>query len=79
VEPAPIRRLDEQELVARAKRGDLVAYDELVKRYQERIYATVYHMTPTTRMQRSGARGFHRHFRHKTFKGGSSFYTWVYG
>ena len=25
--------------------GDLKAYDNLVRRYQERIYATIYHMT----------------------------------
>jgi RNA polymerase sigma-70 factor (ECF subfamily) len=36
---------DEVVLVQRARRGDLEAYDELVQRYQERIYATVYHMT----------------------------------
>ena len=36
---------EESTLVARAKRGDLSAYDDLVKRYQERIYATIYHMT----------------------------------
>jgi len=35
----------EGDLVKRARRGDLHAYDELVKRYQERIYATIYHMT----------------------------------
>ena len=35
----------EADLVRHARRGDLAAYDELVKRYQERIYATIYHMT----------------------------------
>jgi len=35
----------EGDLVKRARRGDLEAYDELVKRYQQRIYATIYHMT----------------------------------
>lgn len=39
-EPIP-----EQEFVQRARQGDLSAYDELVRRYQERIYATIYHMT----------------------------------
>ncbi len=32
-------------LVRRAQRDDVGAYDQLVRRYQERIYATVYHMT----------------------------------
>ncbi len=36
---------EEMVLVKRARHGDLAAYDELVRRYQERIYATVYHMT----------------------------------
>ena len=41
---APANAL-EADLVRRARRGELSAYDELVKRYQERIYATIYHMT----------------------------------
>jgi len=36
---------NDMELVSQARRGDMAAYDELVKRYQERIYATMYHMT----------------------------------
>jgi len=36
---------EDQKLVKRAQGGDLEAYDELVRRYQERIYATIYHMT----------------------------------
>ena len=43
--PASPPQIDEMELVKRARHGDLESYDELVKRYQERIYATVYHMT----------------------------------
>src|SRR6059058_4444974 len=70
----------EQRLVKRAKCGDLEAYDELVRRYQERIYATVYHMTSNHEdandlAQEAFIKAFHAL---KTFKGGSSFYTWVY-
>ena len=32
-------------LVRQAQAGDFEAYDELVRRYQERVYATLYHMT----------------------------------
>ena len=32
-------------LVNRALKDDSGAYDELIRRYQERIYATIYHMT----------------------------------
>jgi RNA polymerase sigma-70 factor (ECF subfamily) len=78
-EPAPAQ-VDEMELVKRARRGDLAAYDQLVQRYQERIYATVYHMTANHEdandlAQEAFIKGFQAL---KSFKGGSSFYTWVY-
>ena len=41
----PPAAVDEELLVRKARRGDLEAYDELVRRHQERIYATIYHMT----------------------------------
>jgi RNA polymerase sigma-70 factor (ECF subfamily) len=72
--------VEEKILVDRARRGDLQAYDELVKRYQERIYATVYHMTSNHEdandlAQESFVKAFQAL---KSFKGGSSFYTWLY-
>src|SRR5437660_4588742 len=74
-EPTP-----EDELVRRARQGELEAYDELVRRYQERIYATIYHMTSNHEdandlAQEAFIKAFHAL---KSFKGGSSFYTWVY-
>jgi RNA polymerase sigma-70 factor (ECF subfamily) len=71
---------EETELVRRARGGDLRAYDELVKRYQERIYATIYHMTSNhddanDLAQESFIKAFQAL---KSFKGGSSFYTWLY-
>jgi RNA polymerase sigma factor (sigma-70 family) len=76
-EPAPI---EEAEWGKRARKGDLAAYDQLVQRYQERIYATVYHMTSNHEdandlAQEAFIKGFQAL---KSFKGGSSFYTWVY-
>jgi RNA polymerase sigma factor RpoE len=76
-EPAPVA---EMELVKRARKGDLSAYDELVRRYQERIYATVYHMTSNHEdandlAQEAFIKAYHAL---KSFKGGSSFYTWIY-
>jgi len=58
----------------------VTAYDELVRRYQERIYATVYHMTSNHEDANDLAQeAFIKAFQAlKTFKGGSSFYTWVY-
>src|SRR6516165_10082028 len=79
--PAPSPpQIDEAVLVNRAKQGDPSAYDDLVRRYQERIYATVYHMTSNHEdtndlAQEAFIKAFHAL---KSFKGGSSFYTWVY-
>src|SRR6266704_2872182 len=78
--PASPPQIDEMELVKRARHGDLESYDQLVKRYQERIYATVYHMTSNHEdandlAQEAFIKAFHAL---KSFKGGSSFYTWVY-
>jgi len=74
---APVEEMD---LVRRARKGDLTAYDELVRRYQERIYATVYHMTANHEDANDLAQeAFIKAFQAlKSFKGGSSFYTWVY-
>ena len=85
-EPAARRDLesrapaDEEALVRRVRRGDLEAYDELVRRYQERIYATIYHMTSNHEDANDLAQeSFIKAFQAlKTFKGGSSFYTWLY-
>jgi RNA polymerase sigma-70 factor (ECF subfamily) len=70
----------EMDLVRRAQRGDLKAYDELVQRYQERIYATVYHMTSNHEDANDLAQdSFIKAYQAlKSFKGGSSFYTWLY-
>jgi RNA polymerase sigma-70 factor (ECF subfamily) len=72
--------VEEVELVQRARKGDLAAYDQLIQRYQERIYATIYHMTSNHEdandlVQEAFIKGFQAL---KSFKGGSSFYTWVY-
>jgi len=72
--------VDEMDLVRRARKGQLSAYDELVRRYQERIYATIYHMTSNHEdandlAQEAFIKAFHAL---RSFKGGSSFYTWVY-
>jgi RNA polymerase sigma-70 factor (ECF subfamily) len=85
-EPAPTSAAStpaavmEGDLVTRARNGDLDAYDELVKRYQERIYATIYHMTANHEDANDLAQeSFIKAYQAlKSFKGGSSFYTWLY-
>jgi RNA polymerase sigma factor (sigma-70 family) len=75
--PAPV---EEAVLVRQAQQGDLEAYDDLIRRYQERIYATVYHMTANHEDANDLAQeSFIKAFQAlKSFKGGSSFYTWLY-
>jgi RNA polymerase sigma factor (sigma-70 family) len=70
----------EGDLVRHARKGDLEAYDELVKRYQQRIYATIYHMTANHDDANDLAQdSFIKAFQAlKSFKGGSTFYTWLY-
>ncbi len=70
----------EKVLVEGARRGDMASYDALIRRYQERIYATVYHMTSNHEdandlTQEAFIKAFQAL---KSFKGGSSFYTWIY-
>jgi RNA polymerase sigma-70 factor (ECF subfamily) len=76
----PPAAVDEELLVRQARRGDLEAYDELVRRHQERIYATIYHMTANHEDANDLAQeSFIKAFQAlKSFKGGSSFYTWLY-
>ena len=80
VEDAESPKVSDMTLVQLARSEDVGAYDELVRRYQERIYATVYHMTSNHEdandlVQETFIKAYRAL---KTFKGDSSFYTWVY-
>jgi RNA polymerase sigma factor (sigma-70 family) len=78
-EPATVAP-DDATLVRRAKGGDLDAYDDLVRRYQERIYATIYHMTAHHEDANDLAQEtFIRAYKAlSSFKGDSGFFTWLY-
>lgn len=67
-------------LVRRAQAGELEAFEELVRRYQERIYATIYHMTANHEDASDLAQEtfIKAYTALKTFKGQSSFFTWLY-
>lgn len=71
---------DELRLVRKAQQGDLEAYDTLVRRYQERLYATLYHMTASHEDANDLAQeAFIKAYQAlDSFKGGSSFFTWLY-
>jgi RNA polymerase sigma-70 factor (ECF subfamily) len=71
---------EDEALVRRTQKGDNAAFDVLVGRYKERLYATVYHMTSN----REDANDLVQDTLIKAYKslrgfrGQSSFYTWVY-
>ena len=66
--------------VRRAQAGDLAAYDQLVQQFQERIYGLCYHMTSHHEDAHDLAQDtFVKAWQAlKSFKGDSSFYTWIY-
>jgi len=75
-----LRHEDDETLVARARRGEGEAFDILVERYKERLYATIYHMTGNHEdaddlVQEALVKAYKSL---GSFKGKSSFYTWVY-
>ena len=71
---------DERDLLRRAQRRDLAAYEELVRRYHPRIYNLLYHMTSNREDAQDLAQEvfMKAHAALRRFHGHSSFYTWVY-
>jgi RNA polymerase sigma-70 factor (ECF subfamily) len=71
---------DDAALVERARANDPAAFDELVERYKQRVYATIYHMTSNHEDANDLAQEtFIRAYKNlHRFKGDSSFYTWLY-
>lgn len=70
----------DHELVRRVLGGDTAAYEELVRRHQQRVYATVYHMTANHEDAADLTQdAFIKAYQAlSSFKGDSSFYTWIY-
>jgi RNA polymerase sigma-70 factor (ECF subfamily) len=79
-QPADQQHEEDEALVARAQRGDTGAFDILIDRYKQRLYATVYHMTSNHEDANDLVQdAFIKAYRSlHTFKGQSSFYTWIY-
>ncbi len=71
---------DDETLVHRAQYGDTRSFDVLIERYKERLYATVYHMTSNRDDANDLVQDtFIKAYKSlRSFKGQSSFYTWVY-
>src|SRR5437868_12321651 len=78
--PPTVAPVEDRQLVRRAQEGDLSAFDELICRYQERVYATIYHMTSNHEDANDLTQEtFVKAYKALTsFKGDSGFFTWVY-
>lgn len=78
--PVVQEEVNESELILRTRQGDLEAYDDLVRRFQERIYATIYHMTANHEDANDLAQEtFIKAYQAiGSFKGDASFFTWLY-
>jgi RNA polymerase sigma-70 factor (ECF subfamily) len=77
--PSTIVRDDEGALVSQAKGGDLVAFDELVNRYERRIFRLTMNITQNREDAEDATKdAFLKSFQHLgEFQGGSRFYTWL--
>ena len=75
-----LAQADDETLVARVQDGDSAAFDYLVQRYKERLYATVYHMTSNHEDANDLVQeAFIKAYKSiRSFKRQSSFYTWIY-
>ncbi|MGB5349937.1 MAG: RNA polymerase sigma factor [Polyangiales bacterium] len=74
------RGAEAAELVARAKRGDSNAFDELVRKYRPRVYALALHLTGQASdaddiTQDAFLKAYHKL---PEFEGRSEFFTWIY-
>jgi RNA polymerase sigma-70 factor, ECF subfamily len=74
-----IARDDEHLLVAAAKAGDVAAFEELVSRYERKIYRLTLNITGNREDAEDAMQdAFLKSFSHlKTFQGDSRFYTWL--
>jgi RNA polymerase sigma factor (sigma-70 family) len=78
-DPSETAAID-RDLVDRVKRGEVEAYEELMRRYHKKIAGLVYNMTSNREDTEDLVQDvFLKAFTSiKLFKGDSSFYTWLY-
>jgi RNA polymerase sigma-70 factor (ECF subfamily) len=72
--------IPDDQLVAEAKNGDVEAFTELARRYQEKVFQTVLWMTKDQQDADDLCQEAFLHaYKHlRRFKQKSSFYTWIY-
>ena len=74
-----VAREDEHQLVAAAKSGDVAAFEELVNRYERKIFRLTMNITRNREDAEDAMQdAFLKSYSHlKTFQGDSRFYTWL--
>src|ERR1700689_3181432 len=79
IRPSSIVREDEPQLVAAAKAGDASAFEELVNRYEHKIYRVTLHITQNAEDAEDAMQeAFVKAYQHLgNFQGDSRFYTWL--
>ncbi|MGB6833664.1 MAG: sigma-70 family RNA polymerase sigma factor [Candidatus Acidiferrum sp.] len=77
--PSTVVREDEHLLVAAAKSGDVAAFEELVSRYERKIFRLTMNITGNREDAEDAMQdAFLKSYSHlKTFQGDSRFYTWL--
>src|SRR5260370_468874 len=77
--PSTVARDDEHLLVAAAKRGDTHAFEELVSRYEAKIFRLTMNITRNREDAEDAMQdAFLKSYAHlKNFQGDSRFYTWL--
>lgn len=77
--PSSVARDDEHLLVGAAKRGDMLAFEELVNRYEKKIFRLTRNITGNREDAEDAMQeAFLKSYTHlPTFQGESRFYTWL--
>jgi RNA polymerase sigma-70 factor, ECF subfamily len=72
--------LDDSELIQATLRGDSAAFDSLVRKYQDRLLSSVFHVSGSRVEAEDAVQDafVQAYLKLPTFAGGSSFYTWLY-
>src|SRR5262245_15740913 len=78
--PTTTTELDESQLIAAAQQGDAAAYGSLVRKYQNRLCSSLWHVCGShTDAEDAAQEAFLKAFlKLGTYNGSSAFYTWLY-
>ncbi len=71
---------DEQRLIEQCRKGQTAAFGELVRRYQDRLFNTVYRLVDSTEDAQDVVQEafLHAYQSLDRFKGDAQFFTWLY-